>query len=78
MYPEDGIQTNDGTKFVICDDCRQAYLAPAYYTFPPQDCFEHITAVFTEPHQGCTGNICPVCADGLVSDDPFDPRGEQP
>lgn len=61
--------------FVICDDCRAAYLEPAYYTFEVDACKESIEEDgFVGLHQDCTGNLCPDCADMLIPDDPQDPR----
>lgn len=61
-------------SFAICDDCRQAYLDPPYYTFPTEACKESIGMVIPTPHKECTGNLCPDCAIDLEPDNENDPR----
>ena len=73
-----------------CDDCKQEYEGPAYYTFDIEACQvtdqyeaiigEAVTGIYDgglmKPHAAeCTGNVCPECAgDFLEPDDPDDPR----
>ena len=62
-----------------CDDCRQQYEGPAYYTFDPEECMTNVLdtgelVAFTVPHYKCTGNIGPCCGDELMPDDEDDPR----
>ncbi len=65
-------------EFIICDDCRHAYLEPVYYTFEVEACIQD-SGGYETPHadseEGCTGNMCPECAGSYLDpDDPDDPR----
>jgi hypothetical protein len=68
----DDVVIVDIAEFPICDDCREAYLTPAYYVFEPEGCTVDDEGT---PHEGCTGNLCPACAGPyLEPDKPDDPR----
>ena len=62
--------------FIICDDCREAYLEPPYYEFDPDGCTDDEPHGDYEPHgDDCTGNVCPDCAGPYLDpDNPGDPR----
>lgn len=57
-------------QFEICDDCREAYPTPTYYTFDREACI----AAYGSQHDDCTGNLCPDCADRIIPDNSQDPR----
>ena len=62
---------------LICDDCREPYDPPVYYTF--ETClYESFPTALTSAgreHPYCTGILCPRCAGTyLEPDDPDDPR----
>jgi hypothetical protein len=75
------VVTRTSATFVICDDCREAYPEPAYYSFDTDACTttgtdDQIIQHMDDPVDGpCTGNMCPDCAGPyLWPDDQDDPR----
>jgi len=82
----DAIGIPDGPVFVVCDDCHEAYMEPAYYTFEVSACkttestpdgetvIDHMNTL-----EGCTGNLCPDCAGPYIAPDVLpDPRDPAP
>lgn len=76
VYVQDS-DTGASENFVICDDCREAYLEPAYYSYGDDDLLtetDPVTGATTEVPHECMHNLCPACADQLEPDDEDDPR----
>lgn len=67
-------------EFIVCDDCREAYLEPAYYSWFDADPCEltetdPVTGEVTEIPHDCTFNECPDCAGPYLEPDlENDPR----
>ena len=63
----------EAVGFVICDDCREAYPPPAYYTFESEGCIfqegDDPEQKHMDTEEGCTGNLCPDCAGPHVDPD---------
>lgn len=86
VHPDGVVIINERSEavaeFPICDDCRNAYLGPIYYSFDEDDCteWEDLSGTRIEtPHADCTGNLCHNCAgDDTYPDDEEDPRWVRP
>jgi hypothetical protein len=63
---------------IVCDDCRQLYDQPVYYTLGGDPDDPESMGNFHDDGSDCTDNLCPSCAGPyLEPDDPNDPRRQE-